>query len=684
MIHYSQLRSNTACRPAFHPADPRTIVSASGWEGLKISRDGGERWEPLGKPPGSPQGEIAIDPANPAFLLVGADNTVCRSLDGGKTWARCDGPRGAVLAFHIDRTSPPDRRVCFAGTAEGVWRSDDGGASWAEKTAGLPSIKLLAFAGGSSVKEKTILLYVSVPAREEGGKYAGGPYRSSDRGETWEPAVGTGLNTETKAFDQWAEGSIAQYRWIFTSNAKPRTVYAFNTGTGIPPPHHPSCYRSDDAGRTWRATFQADPRWPPVNVERDYVVAAIRQYYPGVPNGATANAENPEQMLFVDNMCCYATVDGGKTWQCGHTRPAPGYDPAGKGQEPRWLCNGLVVTSTWNYYIDPFEPARRYLCYTDIGFARSLDRGKTWQWWGPAEGRAPWQNTCYELAFDPQAPGKVWGAFSNIHDIPNANIIDGRHNDKGPGGVCVSTDFAATWKKSCEGMPLAPVTSVVVDPKSPPGARVLYAGLFGPGLFKSTDDGRTWKAANGGLGAEANRRVCRVALHPDGTLFALVTARRAGGRFAPEGVGLFRSKDGAATWEPLSASQPLLWPKDVTVDPKDSRIVWLGAADAREKKEGGLYRTTDGGASWKRLAKEGPEHFGAYLHPKRPGWVYMTLCEGAPGAALWLSRDDGATWAPMKGLPFANAQRVAFEPADPNVIYVTTFGGSVWKGPASE
>jgi hypothetical protein len=35
-------------------------------------------------------------------------------------------------------------------------------------------------------------------------------------------------------------------------------------------------------------------------------------------------------------------------------------------------------------------------------------------------------------------------------------------------------------------------------------------------------------------------------------------------------------------------------------------------------------------------------------------------------------------------LPFANAQQLAFGPADENVIYVTTFGESVWRGPASE
>ncbi|MBP1600351.1 MAG: hypothetical protein H6Q06_502, partial [Acidobacteria bacterium] len=29
-------------------------------------------------------------------------------------------------------------------------------------------------------------------------------------------------------------------------------------------------------------------------------------------------------------------------------------------------------------------------------------------------------------------------------------------------------------------------------------------------------------------------------------------------------------------------------------------------------------------------------------------------------------------------------QRISFDPADESVIYVDTFGGSVWKGPADE
>ena len=61
----------------------------------------------------------------------------------------------------------------------------------------------------------------------------------------------------------------------------------------------------------------------------------------------------------------------------------------------------------------------------------------------------------------------------------------------------------------------------------------------------------------------------------------------------------------------------------------------------------------------------------------------MTLTEGAPGPGLWLSKNGGKTFEPIDGIPFRNVQRICFPPCDPDRIYVTTFGGSVWRGPAN-
>jgi photosystem II stability/assembly factor-like uncharacterized protein len=682
MINHHQLRSNTRCRPAFHPFERELVYAANGWNSLAESRDGGEHWHALGNLPGDLHGEIAIDRANPALMLVGAGEGVWRSLDAGRSWSQCPGPKGAALGFHIDPHSPSAARMCFAATAAGVWRSDDGGATWKERSAGLPWRELRGFSAGSDGKQT--MLYCAIPTRDEDGIFRGGIYRSANRGESWEQVPGEGLNRDLERFDEWATGDLAQYHRVLTSNARPQTVYAFNANTGIPPPHHATVFRSDDAGATWRATYFPDPRFPGCNVERDYTTVEDQQYYQDVPDGVAIDSEDPQRLLIADSGCLHVSSDGGKHWSSGHVQPGP---PAPPGSSiATWRNTGLVVTTAWHHYLDPFQRELRYICYTDIGFARSLDAGASWQWW-PQKGRPPWRNTCYELAFDPDVPGRIWGAFSTVHDIPNGNIIWGNHSASGQGGVAVSNDHAATWQLASGGLPEAPVTSLVLDPSTPAGRRTLYAASFGQGVFKSVDDGATWSMASEGLGAAQNRRVYRVIRHGDGTLFALVTAMRKDGRFLAEGVGLYRSRDGAAHWELANASQPLRWPKDVTVDPADSRIIYLGACDTNGPEgteEGGLYRTRDGGATWTRLAREGREHFGAYLHPARPGWIYMTLCEGPPGSGLWLSKDDGASFAPMEGIPFSNIQRVEFDPADAGVIYVSTFGGSVWRGPASE
>ena len=55
---------------------------------------------------------------------------------------------------------------------------------------------------------------------------------------------------------------------------------------------------------------------------------------------------------------------------------------------------------------------------------------------------------------------------------------------------------------------------------------------------------------------------------------------------------------------------------------------------------------------------------------------------GSRSPGLWLSKDGGRTWKALDGLPFRNVQRVTFDPGDDSIIYVSTFGGSVWRGPA--
>ncbi len=694
MIHQAQLRTDTQCRPGFHPSDANVIYASSGGR-LKVSRDRGRTFTPIGDLKDSISGEIAISPSDPSLMLVGTRNGQCRlSRDAGLTWTVCPGPQGRVIGFFFDPVAQPPsagkkttpegggatKAVMFAATDQGIWRSNDGGQTWTEKTEGLPWKEIKGFTGGSDATGT--ILYCTVASKLENGILRGGVYRSRDRGDSWQSAMGRGINVETTKADQYSYGPVAQYKQVLTTDARPLTVYVTNTSTGFSPPHHETVYRSDDGGETWRATFFQDPRFKEYNVAPNYTTASAGQSYKGgdTPFGAANCNSDPSRLILVWSQS-YITHTGGRTWFNGDTYPAPGQQP---GPGSAWACTGLVVTTTWNYYIDPFEANRHYIAYTDIGFARSLDAGRTWIWWDKNTW-APWRNTCYEIAFDPEIPGKMWGGFSNVHDIPNDNIISERHGHNGPGGVCISRDFGASWKPEAQGLPLRPVTSIVLDPRSPSNARTLYAGVFLEGVYKSTDDGKTWTLKKNGLGHPLNMRVSRVILHQDGTLFAMICAMRPaqGKPLMSEGVGLYRSKDGAENWEKVNTSQLFLYPKDFSVHPQNSNIILVGVCDAGGgDQSGGLWRTTDAGRTWQRIGRQARQTFGGYFHPKHDGWIYMTLTEGAPGAGLWLSQDNGQTWHAFDGLPFSNIQRLTFDPSDDSVLYVTTFGGSIWRGPA--
>ena len=73
MIHQAQLRTDTQCRPGFHPSDANVIYASSQGR-LKISRDRGRSFIPIGNLKESLSGEIAINPSDPDIMLAGTRN----------------------------------------------------------------------------------------------------------------------------------------------------------------------------------------------------------------------------------------------------------------------------------------------------------------------------------------------------------------------------------------------------------------------------------------------------------------------------------------------------------------------------------------------------------------------------------------------------------------------------------
>jgi photosystem II stability/assembly factor-like uncharacterized protein len=170
------------------PREPNALYSAS--TRLWKSEDGGDTWRPL--PTATTDGSewsatatiraVAFPGRDSPLLIVAKGNGVFRSADRGLTWTSGRGlPDKVVTHAAID---PRDPAVAFATiattTGPSLYRSDDGGQTWAASANGLPpfAAQVLRFDPLDSND-----LYCGTDV---------GLYRSTDRGATW-ARLGAGL-----------------------------------------------------------------------------------------------------------------------------------------------------------------------------------------------------------------------------------------------------------------------------------------------------------------------------------------------------------------------------------------------------------------------------------------------------------------------------------------------------------
>ncbi|RIE17323.1 hypothetical protein SMC1_02485, partial [Candidatus Cryosericum septentrionale] len=109
------------------------------------------------------------------------------------------------------------------------------------------------------------------------------------------------------------------------------------------------------------------------------------------------------------------------------------------------------------------------------------------------------------LAINPKAPTTLY-AGTDSGEGPAA---------VGSGGVFRSTNSGATWTAANTGLMTQRVFSLVINPLTP---TTLYA-VTGSSVFRSTDSGATWTAVNTGL---TNTNVWSLAINPKtpATLYA--------------------------------------------------------------------------------------------------------------------------------------------------------------------
>jgi len=383
------------------------------------------------------------------------------------------------------------------------------------------------------------------------------------------------------------------------------------------------------------------------------------------------------------------TTDGGKTWNQIYSDLR---------SDSTFSSTGLDVTTAYNVHFDPFDSNHIAISYTDIGYHHSFNRGKSWT--RSANGvPTDWVNTCYGMVFDPDVKGKAWSVWSGLHDFPRGKMTrDPQWKEKGAGGVCVSIDGGKTWQPTVAGMGGdSPATSIVVDRNSPAGNRTLYASVFSKGVFKSTDDGKTWALKNNGIGP--NTCAFELTMTTNGNLFLTVSATPMH-KDGKKGMGyyagaVYKSTDGAESWLKLQVTSGPLFPNGMECDPDNPNRLYLacwagiqlsdlvGGDVVREHggnrsidMPGGIFLSEDGGLTWTSIFDQNQYVYDVTADPYHPGRLYCNTFN----RAAYRSDDYGKTWRQLLGYDFHWGHRVVVDRNDPEEVFLTTYGSSVWHG----
>lgn len=569
------------------PQDPDVLYAfATGT--LHKSADAGNTWTQIA---GSVM-SFARDPNYPNRLFVGGwYGSVRKSVDGGDTWTELPTGSGSVISALA--VSPVDSLTLYAGTSgdcdypgEGVYASTNGGLTWALTSSGLPHTDI-----------KTLFVDPLHPdtvfaATSGGCLYSGyGLYRSTDGGQSWS-AANTGLPCTYCPYEIWVDDlkalpgrsgefcAVVNGEGFYTVNGGDtwnRFVPCVNdvmlTVEFLPTDAYTAFFGC--AHGVWKITL--------TSCERSGVV----------PIGLSGIAVDASTSgLFGVAGIAYISRDGGLTWELSSN----GADWGSATDIAINPLNGNIL-----YVGDYNGPAEVY---------RSDDGGMSWD-------TALADISVNDIEIDPASPNIVYaggldapsvgGLFKSVDDGISWTKIQGSivmsiavnpidHNTIYIGtqleGIKKSTDGGTSWDSINNGLPPCVVSTsgfiltIAIDPLNPD---ILYCGTYcgtnSYGVFKSTNAGEEWTAANTGLTTMYVRKIVIDYLRPS-ILYA-----------QSFGAGVFRSIDGARTWEAMNAGLPGLDLGDLVMDPVSPNVLYCCGRSGLFRYESSFNPATDAGST---------------------------------------------------------------------------------------
>lgn len=738
--------SRGAWSAAFDPVNPDTLW-LGGQLGLFKSVDGG-RTASLKLL--SMIGCIAVDPRDPNVIYAGngaymranrrawSPGLLYKTVDGGKNWQPLlAGVRDEKAAagrnwtrIVIDSSSAfiegEGHQRIYAIEHDVLWVSENAGRSWQSLAQYAPGIReggglisdlnLIPRENGQSTLVAAFRLY----RPKKDGKYTkepyqGGPYRSEDHGKTWQPLTGDLVEKviPQQGASQWWHSTIG---W---SPASPNTLH---WGT-----MH-NTYRSDDFGQTWKQLMRPaldeewfsgwgndtmSPLWNPGDKLQEKSLVNNRRLYSQGTNftkpfygyvwAGNSIAVSPVDAGYVlhGGSAVRLTTDGGETWDEPLFEYGEPHKPGHFGDRPPMLythrvrSTGPQVIVPTRMAIDPFNAKNLAIGYMDFGLFLSRDGGTWWEWgWEGMQGTfAPMVTRA--VVYDPAVEGRMYVV---VGKYAPSGLYPYRSDDGGRTFTPIIIPPLLEASAKGDEKALRHCLDIAVDFSTPPEARTLYVAST-LGIYKSTDGGKQWKDISHNLPPSIfkvggiNDATTRLTFAPDDPKILYFTSN--GTERLSSGskeAGIYATHDGGETWKRLAKNEigPV---SSISISPKDPQLLYVVAAEPGTLNVGVstpsyLWRSRDRGESWEKIAMEGTNLTGAFVHPVHSERVYLlthTIKEPArEKTALLKTTDGGASWRKMEvqGLtlslnPFYGND-IYFSPHNANHLFLLTFCG-VWE-----
>jgi len=224
------------------------------------------------------------------------------------------------------------------------------------------------------------------------------------------------------------------------------------------------------------------------------------------------------------------------------------------------------------------------------------------------------------------------------------------------GGLFKSTDGGTHWEPLTDSLPFSSVGSIEIAPSD---HNVLYIGTgetfirsnvsIGDGIWRSTDAGKTWTH----VGLDNTGRIGRIVVDPRDAR-VLYAAALGSGYGAQQERGVYRSRDGGATWTRVLFVNDSTGASDIAIDAHDPNVLlagmWQFVIHPWSVESGGrgsgVFQSRDGGSTWRRLTdglpREAMGKIAIQIARRDPNRMYALIETKDPG--LYRSDDGGRRW----------------------------------------